>query len=102
VSTRTRYYSSWGTDGFVVAEHGSGMTVTGRLPAELNIFATLLPEILREWKQPPYWAIGVSELMCVGCYAMLAKAFPKVLSQHENIHGLASLLMGDPQLFQVG
>ncbi|KAJ7848697.1 hypothetical protein B0H13DRAFT_2674949 [Mycena leptocephala] len=27
-------------DGFVVAEHGSRMTVTGRLHAELNIFAT--------------------------------------------------------------
>ncbi|KAJ7931710.1 hypothetical protein B0H13DRAFT_2524663 [Mycena leptocephala] len=47
----------------------------------------LLPEILREWKQPPYWAIGVSKLMCVGCYAMLAKAFPKAPFTIQGSHG---------------
>ncbi|KAF9037413.1 hypothetical protein BDZ89DRAFT_1129935 [Hymenopellis radicata] len=33
----------------------------------------------------PYWVIGTSKLMCAGCYTTIARAYPKVLQDHETI-----------------
>ncbi|KAG5640968.1 hypothetical protein DXG03_006480 [Asterophora parasitica] len=65
----------------LMPEYVSGATVTEPLHAELCIFATIIRLFLRDGIEP-YWAIGVSKLMCVGCYTVIAKAFPLVLGKH--------------------
>ncbi|KAG5642840.1 hypothetical protein DXG03_002046 [Asterophora parasitica] len=47
----------------LVSEYVSGATVTGPLHAELCIFTTIIRLFLNDGIEP-YWAIGVSKLMC--------------------------------------
>ncbi|KAJ7220122.1 hypothetical protein GGX14DRAFT_559930 [Mycena pura] len=61
----------------------SAATVTGPLHAELCIFTALLRGVLCEGSAP-YWVIGVSKLMCVGCHILIAKAFPRVLQKYSS------------------
>ncbi|KAJ7130329.1 hypothetical protein C8R44DRAFT_775352, partial [Mycena epipterygia] len=68
----------------IVTEYDTRRDVTGALHAELNIFTTLIEEVLRNQEQPPYWAIGGSNLMCIGCYTIIAKAFPRALKQQNH------------------
>jgi len=65
----------------LMSHHDSGATVKVPLHAELSIFTALLHDFLCECRSAPYWAIGVSKLMCVGCHTLIAKAFPRVLER---------------------
>ncbi|KAJ7230633.1 hypothetical protein GGX14DRAFT_584059 [Mycena pura] len=69
----------------VVTKYELPETITGPLHAELSIFSTLLQESFSG--ESPYPAIGVSKLSCVGCYAIIAKAFPQVIKEHEGQMG---------------
>ncbi|KAE9383171.1 hypothetical protein BT96DRAFT_929973 [Gymnopus androsaceus JB14] len=44
----------------------------------------MLIEVFICKKQTPYWIIGVSKLMCVGCHTVIAKAYPQVLEEHPD------------------
>ncbi|KAF9526350.1 hypothetical protein CPB83DRAFT_857955 [Crepidotus variabilis] len=50
--------------------------------AELKIFMALLQETFEG--KPPYWVIGVSNLLCVGCHTLIGQAFPWVLREHPH------------------
>lgn len=58
-------------------------TTSSPLHAELVVFETLLRFVLENRVQP-YWVIGVSKLMCVGCHTVIAKAYPEVLESHRT------------------
>ncbi|KAJ7223185.1 hypothetical protein GGX14DRAFT_657598 [Mycena pura] len=65
----------------LIPRYDSGAKVKGPLHAELSVFTALLHDFC-EGRSAPYWAIGVSKLMCVGCHTLIAKAFPRVLQEH--------------------
>ncbi|KAJ7230715.1 hypothetical protein GGX14DRAFT_411884, partial [Mycena pura] len=70
----------------LVTQYESSKTVTGPLHAELLIFSMLLQEYF-SGEPASYPAIGVSELMCVGCHVIIAKAFPQVIKEHRGQMG---------------
>ncbi|KAF9059521.1 hypothetical protein BDP27DRAFT_1431232 [Rhodocollybia butyracea] len=61
------------------------------LHAELNVFQTLEAALIKG--EQPYWVIGVSKLMCFGCYTVIGKAFPAALKA-SYLHNLS--LLQDP------
>lgn len=69
-------------DGDIITGDFEQKSVRSHPHAELKVFATLIEEALRG--EQPYWAIGASKLMCAGCYAVIARAFPFVLSDHNS------------------
>ncbi|KAJ7665229.1 hypothetical protein DFH06DRAFT_1186818 [Mycena polygramma] len=68
----------------LISEHDSGAALTAPLHAELSVFSALLRDFLDNGSTP-YWVIGVSELMCIGCHTVIAKAFPDALENHARI-----------------
>ncbi|KAF9526348.1 hypothetical protein CPB83DRAFT_908456 [Crepidotus variabilis] len=50
--------------------------------AELKIFVALLQEAFKG--KTPYWLIGVSELLCVGCYTLMNEAFSRILQRYPH------------------
>ncbi|KAF9052171.1 hypothetical protein BDP27DRAFT_1433895 [Rhodocollybia butyracea] len=77
-----------GTPG-LVSSFETTKEVKVSLHAELNVFQRLLEAALMK-KEQPYWVIGISKLMCVGCYTVIAKAFPAILQRH-TVHGLTPI-----------